>query len=272
MRNIIQISNEWYSRRGFSIVMAAGILIGLICPRQLFPETHKARLIPEKFPDSFPLVEGMVWHYSSNLGEATSTVSRVEDGYALRSEAPHLVIEQILTTDDWGVTLIRGSSRVYFIETTRVYQPWMPRFPFLPRIGQEWDWEGDEVVDGDEVIKSQIKGKIEAREKITVPAGTFDCLKVVVTTISSDGTKSSSIQWVTEGIGPVKARIEIDAGGLTGAMIWLLGFDVLEFDLVSVERPEADGPSPSASPLPSLPPPNPLSTSGRRSLPRGISH
>jgi len=200
-------------------------------------------------PDSldFPLVEGMVWRYDSTLGESVSTVSRLEDGYLLNSRAPHLVIEQVLIPGDWGIVLLRGRSEVYFVETERTYEPPMPRFPLPADVGMRWEWEGTEIVDGDEEIRSRIVGEVQSREKVRVPLGEFECLKVVITTSSSDGTESSSIQWVAPGIGPVKIRVEIEAGGLTGVMVWLLGYDVLEFELTSFEYPPTPPPGPDHS-------------------------
>ena len=74
-------------------------------------------------------------------------------------------------------------------------------------------------------------------EKIMVPAGEFHCLKVTFTSVSDDGTTSSSTQWLARGVGIVKADIAVDAGGLTGFIIALLGFDTYQLELTEMIEP-----------------------------------
>ncbi len=204
---------------------------------------------PAPAGEDFPLLEGMVWKYASNLGEVTTTASRVEDGFLLKSEAPRITLEQVLAPGPGGVMLLRGRSQIYFVETTRVYDPPLLRFPLPAEAGKRWEWEGKETVDGDTVISSRITGINEGRETITVPAGSFDCLKTVITTVSSDGTESTSVQWLARGVGPVRIKVEIEAGGLTGFLVWLLGYDTMEFELLSFSAPV---PVPPRTPAPKL--------------------
>lgn len=55
----------------------------------------------------------------------------------------------------------------------------------------------------------QVKNrKVETRETITTPAGSFDCLKITsdVTTKSMMTIESKTIQWIAEGVGVVKTE------------------------------------------------------------------
>ncbi|MBE0641630.1 MAG: hypothetical protein IH599_06305 [Bacteroidales bacterium] len=90
---------------------------------------------------------------------------------------------------------------------------------------------GQTLDDGEIVIKVMNQGmammnmavkvfnrKVEAKEKITTPAGSFDCYKLsydveskVMLKISSKGE-----EWIAEGIGVVKTATYSKAGKLTG--------------------------------------------------------
>ena len=184
----------------------------------------------------FPLRDGTVWKYNSNLGEIVSRVRVSGPLYTIRSESSPLDITRHLRLEEKGIMMIGGTSRVYFITTKRTYQPPLLRFPRQTVIGKIWRWEGKEVVD-DEIIKSRVEGVIEKKETVRVPAGEFSCLKVKVETVSDDGTKSSSIQWLAPEVGIVKGEVAIDAGGLSGFLIDLLGFDHYNLELVEMIIP-----------------------------------
>ncbi len=180
--------------------------------------------------DHFPLRNGLCWKYRSNLGETIARVTKEGKKYILVSQAPHVRLEQHLALTEDGVVLLRGKSKVYFFSDRRTYQPPLVRLPLPPRVGRTWFWEGTESVD-DEELHSRVDGKIVGEEKVEVPAGKFDCLKVEIETTSNDGTSTSSTQWLAPGVGVVKAFIEVDPGGLTGVLIWILGLDTFTLEL-----------------------------------------
>jgi len=193
---------------------------------------------------SFPLLDGLAWRYDSNLGDARAWVEQTGEDLVLHSRAPHLVMEQRMRILPRGVFIYSAHSEVYFVDTDRRYDPPMLRFPLPLSLGDSWEWKGKEIVDEDETIDSTVRGEVAGKETVEVPAGRFEAYRVVVTTESSDGTTSSSSQWLVPRVGTVKTRIDIEAGGLTGFMVWLLGYDVLEFELSAVEYP-----SPTPSPV-----------------------
>jgi len=233
----------------------AALAAAALATAVVFSAASAPARISRPAPESgFPLLEGLAWKYDSNLGAARAWVEQTGEDLVLHSQAPHLVMEQRMRILPRGVFIYGAHSEVYFIETDRRYDPPMLRFPLPLSPGDSWEWKGKEIVDEDEAVESTVKGTVEGQETVTVPAGRFEAYRVAVTTDSSDGTTSSSVQWLVPGVGTVKTRIDIEAGGLTGFMVWLLGYDVLEFELTAVEYP-------SPTPAPPAPAPSPLNGS-----------
>ncbi len=188
--------------------------------------------------EHFPLEDGFSWRYDSNLGEVNTSVAIKGDRIIVDSRSRRLDIIQVYLLSPEGVLLTSAHSDTFLFSSTRTYHPFLLRFPAEIRIGQTWEWEGKEVVERKSIIKSRVRGSVQGKEKITVPAGEFDCLKVKVTTWSDDGTVSISTQWLASGVGIVKAEVGIDAGGLSGMIIALLGFDTYFLELVEMRAPD----------------------------------
>jgi hypothetical protein len=187
--------------------------------------------------EHFPLGDGLAWRYNSNLGEVKSTVAVEGDRVTVNSRSRRLDIVQVYLISPEGVLLTSARSDALLFSSRRTYHPFLLRFPAAVTIGQTWEWQGKEVVDRRTIVESRVKGIVEGREKVTVPAGEFDCLKVTVETVSNDGTVSSSTQWLASGVGIVKAEVEIDAGGISGFIISLLGFDTYFLELEEMTGP-----------------------------------
>lgn len=183
----------------------------------------------------FPLAPGMRWTYESNLGEVSSWVEASGEERRVISTSSSLDTEQRLRVAPDGVYLLAASSKVLFFSTERTYRPPLLRLPLPIQPGQSWSWSGTETVDGDE-IQTAITGKAEAEEKVAVPAGEFSCLRVRVDTVCSDGTTASSVQWLARGVGIVKAEIAVDAGGLSGFLISLIGMDRFTLELKEIKK------------------------------------
>lgn len=187
-------------------------------------------------PDHFPLREGLRWKYKSSLGEIVSWVTVTGGEFLVVSESSHLKVRQRLRVSGDAVLLLETESETLLTSERRVYRPPMLRLPLRIKPGQTWFWEGEEKVDG-ETITSRVEGVIEREEKIKVPAGEFLCLKVKVSTTSDDGTTSSSTQWLAPGVGIVKGVVEVEPGGFTGFIVWLLGLDRVELELKEIIKP-----------------------------------
>jgi len=187
--------------------------------------------------EHFPLADGLSWRYDSNLGEVKSSVSVSGDRLTIDSRSRRLDIVQNYLLAPEGILLTSAESKTFLYSSRRTYHPFLLRFPAEVAIGQTWEWEGKEVVDRKSIIVSRVEGKVENRETVTVPAGEFDCLKVTVRTVSDDGTVSSSIQWLASGVGIVRAEVEIEAGGFSGLIISLLGFNTYSLELLEMTVP-----------------------------------
>ena len=181
--------------------------------------------------DLFPLRDGLTWRYETNLGETVSWMTVTGGGCLVVSESPHLTVRQFLRVTDEAVLLLEGESETLVTRDRRIYRPPMLRLPLRVRVGQCWSWEGEEILKDGEVMRSRVEGMIEGEETVRVPAGEFSCLRVKMTTNSSDGTESSSTQWLAPGVGVVKGAVEIKPGGFTGFIIRLLGMDRFTLEL-----------------------------------------
>jgi len=198
-----------------------------------------AMIIPASVPsvaeeapsaDHFPLADGLRWKYASNLGEVSSWVEVSGNECRVFSTSSALDTEQRMLLAPEGVYLLTTKSKVYFVKSERTYQPPLLRLPLPLKPGRTWNWSGKETVDGEE-IQTVITGSVEAEEKVTAPAGEFTCLRVKVGTACSDGATASSTQWLAPGVGIVKATIAVNARGLSGFLISLLGMDTFTLEL-----------------------------------------
>ena len=208
------------------------LVAAVIIPPSVLSATEGAPPTPSPPPsaDHFPLAAGRRWTYESNLGEVSSWVEVSGNECRVLSTSSALDTEQKMVLAPEGVYLLATKSKVYFVKSERTYQPPLLRLPLPLKVGRTWNWSGKETVDGEE-IRTIVTGSVEAEEKVTAPAGEFTCLRVKVDTACSDGTTASSTQWLAPGVGIVKASIAIDAGGLSGFLISLLGMDTFTLEL-----------------------------------------
>ncbi len=196
--------------------------------------------VPVSLAEHFPLEENLGWRYNSNLGEVKSTVIVENERLTIDSRSRRLDIVQNYILAPEGVFLTSAESRAFLYFSRRTYHPYFLRFPAEIPIGRTWEWKGKEVMDRKKIVESRAQGVIEGREKVTVPAGEFDCLRVTVETVSDDGTVSSSTQWLAPRVGIVKAEVEIEAGGISGLLISLLGFDTYFLELLEMTGPDGE--------------------------------
>jgi hypothetical protein len=92
----------------------------------------------------------------------------------------------------------------------------LPSYPANLSVGQTFNYEYFIEMMGMKVSTSATE-KVTAREKVTTPAGTFDCFKIETDQIvSAMGQKQElkSISWISAGIGNVKSETRDGAGAL----------------------------------------------------------
>jgi len=107
------------------------------------------------------------------------------------------------------------------------------QMPKYLTFGQEWNWEGYNIEDDD-----SIKVKTIGEESITVPAETFDALKIRYEIETSEGEHSVIDQWLVKNIGRVKLHVDMDGNGFIGTILSILGYDEIEFTLKEIKCAE----------------------------------
>ncbi|MHA2123516.1 MAG: TapB family protein, partial [Promethearchaeota archaeon] len=88
----------------------------------------------------------------------------------------------------------------------------------------------------DEKYNVKVSGKVLGNEFVTTKAGTFEAIKLETIVESSSETKNKVTEWITEGVGLLKAKIIIDGGGFMGFMRDLLGYGTIEFELEEIKN------------------------------------
>jgi hypothetical protein len=119
------------------------------------------------------------WVYNSPAGRRVVTVNSVGSNGSIdvSIDTPDLGGLEATFTKDWDPTMAPDTT--FGTVKFRRYDPPLCQMPAPPwSVGQTWSCNSG-WSDGTYSGNLPIKGKIEAAEKVTVPAGTFDTLRVV---------------------------------------------------------------------------------------------
>ena len=133
--------------------------------------------------------QGSRWIYKSGEGKRTLTVTDVDsDGtITAKIETPSLGGLQVKFTKEWDPLMEPDASMGDHINYRR-YSPAICLMPAAPwMIGKEWSCDAN-WTEGSFSGTVTVKGKIEAMEKLTVPAGTFDALRIKENVGGNDST------------------------------------------------------------------------------------
>jgi hypothetical protein len=118
------------------------------------------------------------WVYKSGEGRRVLRVDSVESDGTIKAsiETPSLGGVELAFTREWNPTM-QPQAFAGHINYLRYNPPvcTMPPEPWT--VGKDWSCESKYSM-GDSSGSVSVKGKIEAMEKITVPAGTFDALRI----------------------------------------------------------------------------------------------
>ena len=114
------------------------------------------------------------------------------------------------------------------------FSPPLQYFRFPLRSGESWTAQSLETNSKTGVERNHtLTGRVEGVERISVPAGTFDAIKVVLETRTSDGTKDitgTDVSWYVASVKrPVKSELqsfESDTGKRGHRIVQLLDFRV----------------------------------------------
>jgi len=210
----------------------------------LFIYMGDASLNKEEIPaisnSYFPVNKSVELVYNSSFGECITTYT--EDGGLTisSSEADDFEYRQALSIKENGIYVTETYQYLkifLFIkkEATSTYEKPLLRFPLPLLPGAEWKWDGEEYSD-DEKYNVHITGKVLGSELVTTKAGTFQAVKLETIVESSSDTKNIVTEWITEGVGLIKAKIIIDGGGLMGFMRDILGYGTIEFELEEIKN------------------------------------
>jgi hypothetical protein len=164
------------------------------------------------------VVPGDHWVYQTGIGKQSLTVTEVKaDGTIVAQiESPSLGGQEARFTKDWNVVLqpqdLAGNT--VFLH----YNPPVCVMPPSPwNVGQTWSCASKFDL-GNRVGIVEVSGKIEAMEKITVPAGTFDALRV-----REKVGGVASVAWYS----PVARQfVKIDAGANSSYSMELTSYTV----------------------------------------------
>lgn len=151
-------------------------------------------------PPWFPLGTGNVWKYNTSLGQpitmrvvGTERVQGVECAI-MEVEMGGAVTREYLAVTAEGLTVFKteasGSTLKYDVPLVRV------RLPF--REGDSWT-----AVVHDESQDARFQFHSDGLEKVRVPAGTYDCIKVSSVMTSANGSLTM-VNWYAQGTGLVK--------------------------------------------------------------------
>lgn len=180
--------------------------------------------------------------YDSDFGETTSRIEITDEGYLDINENDDFSYIQKMRSDDNGIYLLKADQEIdLFLFISKEMKTEYPSPPLqLPKrifVGQEWVWEGIKVENEDSITVRTV-AKVIGEESITVPAGTFDALRIQFDITTSEGEHSVINQWIAKNVGRVKMHVIMDGGGFIGTILSLLGYDDIEFNLKEIKRIE----------------------------------
>lgn len=160
----------------------------------------------------FPVTQGFFWDYGVTLAPVMDPLAEERGSYTLR-------LEEVRSTPAGTRLGLRAQSgfnnRYSFLSLLQGPQGVMLQdmtflglgseevrgieIPFLPaQLSPGYRWESEHWI-----------GKVKGRERISVPAGSFDTLRIEV--IGTYGTDYTAVgdYWLAEGLGVVKSRYTI---------------------------------------------------------------
>lgn len=178
--------------------------------------------------------------YDTPFGETVAKVSERNGVTVITNESEDFRYNQRLIVNDDGVHVKEVYQKFKIIafvtkENSFTYDRPLLRIPFPLTEGESWSWKGVEYCDGDE-DDITVTGKVIGSEKVTVPAGTFDAVKIETRLTSAGGSKNIIYEWLSPNVGIVKTKVIVQGGGFIGLVRDLLGYGEIEFNLKKIIR------------------------------------
>jgi hypothetical protein len=166
--------------------------------------------------DHYPLSPGSQWVYQitdyenkNAVFDQTSTIEPPETYdkvlcSILKQKDKRGTVRAFVIKNEKGIFWKKiGASKSFTPEASSVFIPEIPIMMFPLAKNAKWDWEGKLKIAW---INKNIKMHCEilsVNEEITVPAGTFKCVKIFIHQVR-DNEPSDEYGWYAPGIGQIK--------------------------------------------------------------------
>jgi hypothetical protein len=200
--------------------------------------TDPSRQVDECSNPYYPVVNGATWVYeTTGVGQSTHTMTTGDNNQftiTITDDDSTFILEGQCTDDgivlvDQGMNAIYKDSQGGSTLTTQSEEG--VSLPKDIQQGDEWSQTIKmSASGGEETLNSTINSDFKALgyESVTVPAGTFQALKIEqsssVTMNEVELMTSNSLLWYVEGVGNVKA--EQQAGGSETYIVQLISYDI----------------------------------------------
>jgi hypothetical protein len=194
---------------------------------------------PVSVNEYFPVNKNKTLIYESDFGDTELKISKENNLDVFTFLGDDFTYRQKLLINDEGVFVKETYQKIKLLlviskEGTLTYSEPLPRIKFPFAEGQRWNWKGKEY-DEDAVHSLDVNSRIEKVEKVKVPAGTFDAIKLITSVKSTKGTKSDVTEWYAKDIGLIKMVAVVEGGGVIGAARDLLGLGEIVFELKEIK-------------------------------------
>jgi len=152
----------------------------MFCAGVIILATTAFAQAPTEIPQPNPSI-GNEWTYKSSQGTATVRLTKIEKNATGQSTFIISVVgHEEKYTGQWNLIEVSGPDKVS-------YSPPYCSMPPAPwTVGKQWSCTSNVTVNGKCCKKFSAAGRIEKEEQITVPAGTFQTIRV-------SGTVSGSV-------------------------------------------------------------------------------
>ena len=191
--------------------------------------------------DYFPFNENVELIFESNVGETETSVERLDSLYKLINVSDDFIYSRTFLKKDNGIFLHRTEQKIstffYSTEVEITYSEPVLQFPLPISVGDIWNWSGYQMKNGD-TTEVSIIGEAIGEEKVELPAGKFNTLKIKVLFEEKDGEKTTLYQWFAPGVGSVKTKVIIEGKGIIQFAMSLLGYDEIDSELKEIRHLE----------------------------------
>lgn len=189
----------------------------------------------------YPISNTHILIYKTSFGEESISKTFFQDNIIINSnESPKFKYHQKLEVREDGIYVLETYQylKIFLFfnkEAKHTYNKPLLHIPFPLVPGNEWHWSGIEYTNNDST-EITVKGKVLNKEKISVPAGNFESIKLETIIENNSNSKNIITEWFSEGVELIKAKIIISGGGMMGLVRDLLGYKEIDFELKEIRN------------------------------------